>query len=238
MGASMCGHLLRSASPAYPTTVFNRTRAKTEALQGLGAVVVGSAEEVASSGVDVLFTMLGYPSDVRSVYLGDGSGDERRGGVLAHMRAGSLVVDFTTSEPTLAVEVAAAAAAKGIGAIDAPVSGGDVGARNATLSIMVGGDASTLELLLPLLQCMGKSIIRCGGPGCGQHTKMVNQTLIASAMVGLCEALLYAHRAGLDLPTTIQAVSAGAAGSWSLSNLGPRIIARYLHRHRHFDAHH
>jgi 3-hydroxyisobutyrate dehydrogenase len=133
-------------------------------------------------------------------------------------------VDFTTSEPSLAVEVAEAAQAKGVASLDAPVSGGDVGARNAALSIMVGGDAAALERVRPLLEHLGKTIVHQGGPGSGQHTKMVNQTLIASGIVGVCEALLYAQRAGLDLETVLRSVSGGAAGSWSLSNYAPRML--------------
>ena len=203
---------------------FNRTAAKAAPLEALGAVLVNSPEEVAAQS-DVVFSIVGFPADVRAVYLGDGSDQHR--GVLAHLRPGSVVVDMTTSEPSLAADIAQAAAAKGLAAFDAPVSGGDVGARNATLSIMVGGsDDAAFNAVLPLLQCMGKSITRCGAAGTGQHTKMVNQVLIASGMVGVCEGLLYAHRAGLDLSTTIQAVSPGAAGSWSISNLGQTTAAQ------------
>ena len=146
-------------------------------------------------------------------------------GALAGSKAGNVLVDMTTSEPSLAVEIYEAAKAKGVAAIDAPVSGGDVGAKEARLSIMIGGDRDAVEALQPCWEAMGKTIIHQGGPGAGQHTKMVNQTLIASNMIGVCEALLYAYKAGLDLPTVLQSVAAGAAGSWSLSNLGPRIIA-------------
>jgi len=134
-------------------------------------------------------------------------------------------VDMTTSEPSLAVEIAEAAAARGAAALDAPVSGGDVGAREATLSIMVGGDEEAIERVRPLLELMGKAIVRQGGPGAGQHAKMVNQTLIATGMIGVCEGLLYAYRAGLDLETVLQSVAPGAAGSWSLSNYAPRMLA-------------
>ena len=137
-----------------------------------------------------------------------------------------VLVDMTTSEPSLSREIFDAAKAKGVGAIDAPVSGGDVGAKNAALSIMVGGEADTIAAVRPLLECMGKTIIHQGPPGAGQHTKMVNQILIASYMIGVCEALLYGHKAGLDLPTVLQSVGGGAAASWSLNNLGPRIIDR------------
>jgi 3-hydroxyisobutyrate dehydrogenase len=165
-----------------------------------------------------VLAIVGFPRDVREVFLG---GD----GILAGAKSGNIAIDMTTSEPSLAVEIYQAAKAKGVHAIDAPVSGGDVGAREARLSIMIGGDREVVEALDPCWQAMGKTIIHQGGPGAGQHTKMVNQTLIASGMIGVCEALLYAHKAGLDLNTVLQSVAPGAAGSWSLSNLGPRIIA-------------
>ncbi len=214
MGHSMCGHLLDAG---YSATIFNRTAAKAEALVARGAGLADSPRDVAA-GSDVVFTIVGFPSDVRSVILGDD-------GVLAGSREGMTIVDMTTSQPSLAEEIAAAAAAKGVASIDAPVSGGDTGARNAALSIMVGGDANAVQRIRPLLELMGKTIVHQGGPGAGQHTKMVNQTLIASGMIAVCEGLLYAHKVGLDLPTVLQSVSSGAAGSWSLSNLAPRMIA-------------
>lgn len=166
-----------------------------------------------------MFTIVGYPADVKEVVLGDS-------GVLAGLAAGGLVVDMTTSTPSLAAEVAAAAAAQGCGAVDAPVSGGDVGAKEARLSIMVGGADADVERVAPMFALMGKNVNHMGGPGAGQNTKMVNQILISSGMVALCEALLYAQAAGLDETAVIAAVSSGAAGSWSLSNYGPRIVAR------------
>jgi 3-hydroxyisobutyrate dehydrogenase len=214
MGASMCGHLLEAG---YPATVHNRTRAKAEPLLERGAAWAELPAEVASAS-DVVFTIVGYPADVRSVILG-------ADGVLAGAREGAAIVDMTTSEPSLAVEIHEAARAKGVAAIDAPVSGGDVGARNATLSIMVGGDERAVERVRPLFEIMGKTIVRQGGPGAGQHTKMVNQILIATGMIGVCEALLYGYRAGLDLETVLESVAGGAAGSWSLSNYGPRMLA-------------
>jgi 3-hydroxyisobutyrate dehydrogenase len=167
---------------------------------------------------DVVFTMVGFPRDVREVVLGDR-------GVLTGLRAGGILVDMTTSEPALAVELAAAARAREAWALDAPVSGGDVGAREARLSIMVGGDAEPFAAVQPLFALLGKTIVHHGGPGSGQHAKMVNQTLIASNMVGVCEGLLYAHRAGLDPERVLASVSGGAAGSWSLANLAPRMLA-------------
>ena len=213
MGSSMCGHLIRAG---FQATVCNRTRQKAEGLLAQGASWAECPRAVAERS-DVIFTMVGYPADVRSVILGPE-------GVLAGCRPASIIVDMTTSQPSLAVEIAQAAAAKGVASIDAPVSGGDVGAREARLSIMIGGDPEAVEALGPCWQAMGKTIVRQGGPGAGQHTKLMNQVLIAGTMVGLCEALLYAYRAGLDLRQVLQSVSSGAAGSWSLSNLAPRII--------------
>ncbi len=213
MGASMCGHLLAAG---YPVTIFNRTRTKLEPLLARGASEASSPKEVAEAS-DVVVTIVGLPADVREVILGPT-------GALAGSRPGTILVDMTTSEPGLAVEIAGLANARGVEAIDAPVSGGDVGAREARLSIMVGGAAEVVERLRPLLGLMGKSIVHQGPPGAGQHAKMVNQILIATNMIGLCEALLYASRAGLDPDTVLKSVSGGAAGSWSLSNLGPRMI--------------
>jgi 3-hydroxyisobutyrate dehydrogenase len=164
--------------------------------------------------------MLGFPSEVRAVYLGAGDA-----GIATTARAQQIVVDMSTSEPALAREIADAARTRGASAVDAPVSGGDVGAREARLSIMVGGDEQAIATIEPLLAAMGKTIVRQGGPGAGQHTKMVNQILIASGMIGVCEALLYAHRAGLDAERVLSSVASGAAGSWSLSSYGPRILA-------------
>jgi len=218
MGASMCGHLLDKGNEVTLTT---RTRKKAEPLLARGAAWADSARAVADRS-DVVFTMLGFPDEVRAVYLGTGLGD---GGIATHARAGQILVDTSTSDPALAREIAAAASARGAFAVDAPVSGGDVGAREARLSIMVGGDEGAVQTIEPLLSAMGKTIVRQGGPGAGQHTKMVNQILIASGMIGVCEALLYAHRAGLDAERVLQSVASGAAGSWSLSNYGPRILA-------------
>ncbi|HLA84506.1 MAG TPA: NAD(P)-dependent oxidoreductase [Thermoguttaceae bacterium] len=213
MGRSMCGHLLDAG---FSATVHNRTREKAEPLLAAGARWADGPRQVAEAS-DVVFTIVGYPADVRAVILGPE-------GALAGCSPGKVIVDMTTSEPSLAVEIAKMAAARGVHAVDAPVSGGDVGARQATLSIMVGGDAQVVEALAPCWRAMGKTIVRQGGPGAGQHAKMVNQILIAGNMVGVCEALLYGYRAGLDLSTVLQSVASGAAGSWSLANLAPRII--------------
>jgi 3-hydroxyisobutyrate dehydrogenase len=214
MGTSMCGHLLAAG---FEATVFNRTLTKMAGLVERGAKAAQTPREVAEAS-DVIFTIVGYPSDVRAVTLGPG-------GTLEGAKPGSVLVDMTTSEPALAVEVFEAAKLKQVDAVDAPVSGGDVGAREARLSIMIGGEPEVVSSLRPLFEAMGKTIVHQGGPGSGQHTKMVNQVLIASGMIGVCEALLYGYKAGLDLTTVLQSVGSGAAGSWSLNNLGPRMIA-------------
>jgi 3-hydroxyisobutyrate dehydrogenase len=214
MGLSMCGHVLDAG---YPVTVHNRTQARAEPLLDRGAVWGDTPAAVAAAS-DVVCSIVGYPADVREIVLG---GD----GALSEAAPGSVLVDLTTSEPSLAIEIYEAAAAKDVASVDAPVSGGDVGARNATLSIMVGGDEEAVDRVRPLLEVMGKTIVRQGGPGAGQHTKLVNQILIASGMIGVCEALLYGYKAGLDLETVLESVAPGAAGSWSLSNYAPRMLA-------------
>ena len=219
MGASMAGHLVDAG---YHVTLFNRTREKAEPLIARGARWADSPRAVAEVS-DVVFTIVGYPDDVRQVTFGKDSGDG--GGVLAGARQGMVLVDMTTSEPSLAVEIAGAAEAIGATSIDAPVSGGDVGARGGTLSIMIGGDASKVAALEPIWSLLGCTWVHQGPAGAGQHTKMVNQTLVAGVMISTCEALLYAHKAGLDLEEVLKSVASGAAGSWTLSNLGPRIIA-------------
>src|SRR5262245_8220447 len=214
MGASMCGHLIDAGHTA---TVHNRTREKAEGLLERGATWADTPAEVAAAS-EVVFTIVGYPHDVRAVILGTD-------GVIAGAPDGTTLVDMTTSEPSLAVEIHEAAAARGVASIDAPVSGGDVGARNAALSIMIGGDKDAVERVRPLFEVMGKTIVRQGGPGAGQHTKMVNQILIATGMIGVCEALLYGYKSGLDLETVLESVAPGAAGSWSLTNYAPRMLS-------------
>jgi 3-hydroxyisobutyrate dehydrogenase len=214
MGSSMCGHLLKAG---FAATVFNRTKSKADKLIEAGAVWAESPKAVAQSA-DVIFTIVGFPEDVREVYLGDS-------GVLASCKPGAIVVDMTTSRPALAVEIAEAAAKRGVYAVDAPVSGGDVGAREARLSIMIGGEKEIVEALAPCWQAMGKTFVHQGSAGAGQHAKLVNQILVAAGMIGVCESLLYAYKAGLNLDTVLQSVAPGAAGSWALSNLAPRIIA-------------
>jgi 3-hydroxyisobutyrate dehydrogenase len=214
MGRSMCGHLLAAG---YGVTLFNRTKSKAAELIEKGAHWAESPRAVAAAS-DVIISIVGVPADVRSVLVGDD-------GALAGSKAGNVLVDMTTSQPSLAVEIAERAAARGVVSIDAPVSGGDVGARNATLSIMIGGDAETVAALEPIWKTLGSKWVLEGGPGAGQHTKMVNQTLIATGMIGVCEGLLYGYKAGLNLEKVLEAVASGAAGSWSLSNYGPRMMA-------------
>jgi 3-hydroxyisobutyrate dehydrogenase len=214
MGRSMCGHLIAAG---YKVTLFTRTKEKAKELVQKGATWAGSPRDVAAAS-DVVISIVGFPRDVRQVLLGED-------GALAGSKSGNVIVDMTTSEPLLAIEIAERAKQKRCMSIDAPVSGGDVGARNATLSIMVGGDADSVNALEPIWKTLGSKWVRQGGPGAGQHTKMVNQILIATGMIGVCEALLYGYKAGLNLETVLESVASGAAGSWSLSNYGPRMIA-------------
>jgi 3-hydroxyisobutyrate dehydrogenase len=213
MGASMAGHLLRAG---HRVTVFSRTKEKAAALLEQGAIWAESPGAVAQAS-EVCFTIVGYPRDVEAVYLGSD-------GILAALQAGSAAIDCTTSSPSLAVRLAQAGAERGVTVLDAPVSGGDIGARNATLSIMVGGDEATVDRVRPLLEQLGKAIVWQGPAGSGQHTKMVNQILIAGTMVGLAEGLLYARGANLDPARVLESVGGGAAASWSLQNLLPRIL--------------
>lgn len=213
MGKSMCGHIL---SAGYAVTVYTRSREKAAELLARGAKWADSPKALAEQS-DICFDIVGFPSDVGQVFLGPN-------GMLAGSRPGMILVDMTTSEPLLARAIASSARDKDVAVLDAPVSGGDLGAKNAALSIMVGGDKEAFEAALPLLECMGKTIVRHGSAGAGQHTKMVNQILIAGNMVGVCEALMYAYRTGLDPRKVLQSVGGGAAGSWSLTNLAPRIL--------------
>jgi len=213
MGAPMAGHLLEAG---FELVVHTRSAARAEALLAKGASWAESPRELASR-CDVSFSMVGFPHEVREVILGPQ-------GALAGAARGSVLVDMSTSAPSLAIEIAQAAQVRGVASVDAPVSGGDVGARNASLVIMAGGDAAVIAALTPAFRALGKSCVRQGGPGAGQHTKLVNQTLIAGALSGVCEALLYAHRAGLDPERVLESVSGGAAASWQLQNLAPRIL--------------
>jgi 3-hydroxyisobutyrate dehydrogenase len=215
MGRWMCQHAI---SKGYAATVYNRSKDKLQPLLELGAKAASTPKEVAQQS-DIVFAIVGFPKDVREVFLGTD-------GALAGSKPGTVLVDMTTSEPSLAKEIYEAAKAKGVASLDAPVSGGDVGAKNAALSIMIGGEKEIVAAVQPVFECMGKTIIHQGGPGAGQHTKMVNQILISSNMIAVCEGLLYGYKAGLDLETVFKSVSVGAAGSKALEVLGPRMLAR------------
>ncbi|MCG8533144.1 MAG: NAD(P)-dependent oxidoreductase [Desulfovibrionales bacterium] len=212
MGNSMCKHLMQAGYAAF---VYNRTRVKTAELEALGATVCASPAEVAAKS-DILFTIVGFPADVEEVILGEN-------GVLRNAREGAIIVDMTTSTPSLAKRIAREAAANGMQALDAPVSGGDLGAKEGTLAIMVGGEQAPYDAVYPLFEIMGKNIQLMGGAGAGQHCKMSNQILIAGTMIGTVESLLYAAKAGMDLDQVIDLIGSGAAGSWSINNLGRRI---------------
>lgn len=214
MGAAMAGHLMDAG---FHLRVFNRTRDKAAVLVERGATWCESAGEAARDA-DAVITMVGYPDDVSASYLGEN-------GIIASASDGTLLVDMTTSSPALAVEIARKAGARGLSALDAPVSGGDVGARNATLTIMVGGDEGAYRRAHPLFAAMGKNITLHGGPGSGQHCKMANQIAIAASMFGLAECLSYARGAGLDPARVIETLSGGSANSWSLVNYGPRVLS-------------
>jgi 3-hydroxyisobutyrate dehydrogenase len=212
MGLSMCGHLMEAG---HRLTVFNRTRDKASSLIEKGALWADTPESAARDS-DIVFTMVGFPDDVREVILGEE-------GVLAGAKAGDILVDMTTSSPDLAGKIHEAAHANGVDALDAPVSGGDIGAREATLAIMVGGDQKVFDAVRPLFEIMGKTISLMGTAGAGQHTKMTNQILIAGTMIGVVESLLYANRAGMDAHAVIDVIGKGAASSWSINTLGRRI---------------
>ena len=212
MGRFMAGHILAAG---HPLNVFNRSRDKADDLLARGAVWCATPGEVAANS-DVVITMVGYPHDVEQVYLG-------ADGIVARAHR-ALLIDMTTSSPELAVRIAAQAVKVGCRSLDAPVSGGDIGARDAKLAIMVGGDQAAFDEALPILQLMGANIVRQGGPGAGQHTKMCNQIVIASTIMGVCEGLAYAKAAGLDLPTVLQSIGGGAASGFQLNIMGGKII--------------
>ncbi len=215
MGRWMCQHAM---AKGFAATVYNRTPAKAQPLVDLGAHLAQSPREVAERS-DIVFAIVGFPQDVHDVFLGSE-------GALSGSKAGTIFVDMTTSSPAIAREIATAAAAKGVASLDAPVSGGDIGAKEARLSIMVGGDAAAFDAVKPVFEAMGKTIVLQGGPGAGQHTKMVNQILIANNMMGVTEALLYAYQAGIDPTTVLTSVGSGAAASAALNVLWPRMIKR------------
>ena len=213
MGASMAGHLLAAGARVV---VYNRTRAKAQGLLDAGAEWAESPG-FAAAGSSVVCTMVGYPSDVEAIYMAPG-------GIIESSGPGTILIDHTTSDPALAVRIATAAARRELVALDAPVSGGDLGARNATLSIMVGGEESAFEEVRPMLELMGKTVILQGGPGAGQHTKMANQIAVAGNMCGAIEAVLYAENAGLDPRRVLQSIGGGAAQSWQMTNMVPRML--------------
>lgn len=215
MGLPMAKHLLDAG---YAIRVHSRTKAKAQPLLDAGATWAETPTE-AAAGTTIVFSMVGFPDDVERVHLGDH-------GTLQADPLPGVIVDMTTTAPELSARIASEAKSKNVGAVDAPVSGGDVGAKNATLSIMVGGESNDVERVRPLLELLGKNIVHHGPAGSGQHTKMVNQILIATNMIGVCEGLLYAHRANLDPLKVIESVGSGAAGSWSINNLGPRMVNR------------
>lgn len=215
MGKSMAGHLMNAG---YPVHVYTRTKEKAEDLLQRGAHWADTPKEIAKN-CDVIITMVGYPKDVEEIYLG-------AEGLVAHAKEGSYLIDMTTSSPQLAQKIERTAAERNIAALDAPVSGGDIGARDAKLSIMVGGDESAFHAIEPIFTKMGTNVVYQGKAGSGQHTKMCNQIAIASGMIGVCEAILYAEKAGLDPETVLKSIESGAAGSWSLSNLAPRMLKR------------
>lgn len=213
MGQSMAGHLLAAG---HPLAVYNRSRDKAADLVARGASWCDTPAEVAAQS-DLVISMVGHPGDVEQVWLGEQ-------GLLARARPGTLLIDMSSSSPSLARQLAGEAARRGCEALDAPVSGGDVGAREARLSIMVGGSAVAFEAALPVLRRMGQNVAHVGAAGAGQHTKMCNQIVIAATMMGVCEGLAYARSAGLDLGGTLQAIGGGAAASFQLNVLGPRIV--------------
>jgi 3-hydroxyisobutyrate dehydrogenase len=215
MGSSMCGHLLTAG---YRVTVHSRTQSKAQPLLDCGAQWAESPRAVAAAS-EVLFTMVGFPQEVRTVYFD-------KTGVLAGARAGMILIDMTTTQPSLSRDIAAAASANNLSAIDAPVSGGDVGAKNAALSIMAGGETTSVQAVMPLFELLGKKIVHQGGPGTGQQAKLCNQIVIAGTMVGVCESLLYGYKAGLDLNRMLESIRGGAAACWTLDNLAPRILQR------------
>ena len=213
MGESMAGHLLKAGHDLY---VYNRTKNKADRIVAEGATWCEDVKSIARQ-CDLIFTIIGVPADVESVYLNED-------GLVNHAKKGTILVDMTTSTPDLAKRIYEAGTPKGLKCLDAPVTGGDVGAKNGTLTIMVGGDQETFNEILPILELMGKTIVYMGAAGSGQHTKMANQIAIAGAAIGMVESLAYSKGAGLDLETVLKAITSGSAASWQLSNMAPRII--------------
>lgn len=213
MGKSMVRNLMKNG---FEVSIYARTKAKVTDVLAEGALWCDSIAQCAQ-GKDAVITIVGYPKDVEEVYFG-------QGGILENASAGCVLIDMTTTSPQLSVKIEQAAKEKGLKALDAPVSGGDVGAKNGTLSIMVGGEKETYTQCLPIFQAMGTNIIYEGKAGAGQHTKMANQIALGGAIAGVCEALTYAKKVGLDLQTMLDSISKGAAGSWQMSNTAPRML--------------
>lgn len=213
MGKSMARNLMKAG---YKVNVYNRTKEKTTELLTEGATWQNSPKEIAESS-NVIITMLGYPKDVEEIYFGNQ-------GLIENSKLGTYLIDMTTSSPLLAKQIAQVAQSNGLYTLDAPVSGGDIGAREAKLSIMVGGDEKAYNAIKPIFEVLGTNIQHLGLAGAGQDTKMCNQIAIASNMMGVCEAMVYAKKVGLDPTKVLGSIATGAAGSWSLSNLAPRII--------------
>ncbi|MTV82095.1 NAD(P)-dependent oxidoreductase [Secundilactobacillus folii] len=213
MGGPIAQHLLDAGNELY---VYNRTKAKTDSLVANGATFEDTPAQIAQQA-NIIFSMVGYPSDVEAIYFGEE-------GIFSRLTAGKIVVDMTTSTPTLAVKIADAAKKMGAAALDAPVSGGDVGAQNATLTVMVGGDQETYERVKPLFEKVGQSVHLFGEAGKGQHTKMANQIMIAGTMTGTVEMMVYAQHAGLNMTDVLATLSSGGAANWSMANYAPRIL--------------
>lgn len=217
MGKSMANNLLKAG---YEVMVYTRTKQKAESLLTKGAKWFDSAKALAQN-VDVIISMVGYPQDVAEIYLGEN-------GVIKNLKPQSIIIDMTTSSPKLAQEIYQEAQKYEIKSLDAPVSGGDVGAKNGTLAIMVGGDKEVYEEVLPIFEAMGKTICYFGKAGSGQYAKMSNQIAIASNMMGVCEAVAYAKKCGLNPQDLLDVISTGAAGSWSISNLAPGFFIKHF----------
>lgn len=213
MGTGIINNLLRANKEVH---IYTRTKERAQPLVERGAVWHATAASAASVA-DVIFTMVGYPKDVEEVYFGEA-------GIFEAAQNGKIVVDMTTSQPALAIKISEHAKKLGMSALDAPVSGGDIGAQNGTLSIMVGGEKATYDFVVPLFQLIGQNIVYQGEAGSGQHTKMCNQIAIATNMIGVCEAIAYGRQAGLSMENVLASISSGAAGSWSLTNLAPRML--------------
>jgi 3-hydroxyisobutyrate dehydrogenase len=215
MGASMCGHLMTAG---YPVTIHSRTKAKAQPLLDRGATWADSPGAVCALS-DAILTMVGLPADVRDVYFGPL-------GLIACAKPGSILIDMTSTDPSLSREIADAASARGLQTLDAPVSGGDLGARKAALSIMIGGETAAVDRARPLFERLGKTIVHQGGAGAGQQAKLCNQIVIAGTMIGVCESLLYGHTAGLDMNHVLTSIGSGAAACWTLDNLAPKVLQR------------